>query len=59
MAKSILDLGPKSLIIKDGGNGSHFFDAQNNFSIRAFPVDKVIDTTGAGVLILAEYLWGK
>ena len=33
MAKSILDLGPKSLIIKDGKNGSHFFDFQNNFSI--------------------------
>ena len=39
MSKAILDLGPKSLIIKDGKNGSYFFDTQNNFSVKAFPVD--------------------
>ena len=59
MAKSILDLGPKSLIIKDGKNGSHFFDLQNNFSITAFPVDKVIDTTGAGDAFIGGILMGK
>ena len=59
MAKSILDLGPKSLIIKDGKNGSHFFDAQNNFSITAFPVDKVVDTTGAGDAFIGGILMGK
>ena len=59
MAKSILDLGPKSLIIKDGKNGSHFFDSQNNFSIKAFPVNKVVDTTGAGDAFIGGILRGK
>ncbi len=59
MAKSILDLGPKSLIIKDGRNGSHFFDSQSNFSIQAFPVNKVVDTTGAGDAFIGGILMGK
>ena len=59
MSKAILDLGPKSLIIKDGSNGSHFFDHDNNFSIMAFPVDKVIDTTGAGDAFIGGILMGK
>ena len=59
MSKAILDLGPKSLIIKDGGNGSYFFDKENNFSIKAFPVDKVIDTTGAGDAYIGGVLMGK
>ena len=59
MAKFILDLGPKSLIIKDGGNGSHFFDSQDHFSIKAFPIDKVIDTTGAGDAYIGGVLMGK
>ena len=59
MAKLILALGPKSLIIKDGRNGSHFFDSQSNFSIQAFPVDKVVDTTGAGDAFIGGILMGK
>ena len=59
MSKAILDLGPKSLIIKDGKNGSHFFDTNNNFSIKALPVDKVIDTTGAGDAYIGGVLMGK
>ena len=30
MSRKILDLGPKSLIIKDGENGSHYFYSKNN-----------------------------
>ena len=48
MAKCILDMGVKSLIIKKGEDGASFFDGNNNFSIGAYYVDKVKDTTGAG-----------
>ena len=41
MSRKILDLGPKSLIIKDGENGSHYFDSKNHFSIKAFPIKDV------------------
>ena len=59
MSKAILDLGPKSLIIKDGGKGSYFFDSNNQFSIKAYPVKEVIDTTGAGDAYIGGILMGK
>ena len=59
MSKKILDLGPKSLIIKDGENGSHYFDSKNHFSIKAFPIKDVIDTTGAGDAYIGGILMGK
>ena len=59
MSKAILDLGPKSLIIKDGEKGSYFFDSNNQFSIKAYPVKEVIDTTGAGDAYIGGILMGK
>ena len=59
MSKAILDLGPKSLIIKDGEKGSYFFDSNNQFSIKAYPVKEVIDTTGAGDAYIGGLLMGK
>ena len=59
MSKAILDLGPKSLIIKDGKKGSYFFDSNNKFSIKAYPVKEVIDTTGAGDAYIGGILMGK
>ena len=41
-------MGVKSLIIKRGEEGASFFDNQNNFSIAAYYVNQVMDTTGAG-----------
>ena len=59
MSKVILDLGPKSLIIKDGKNESYFFDTNNQFSIKAYPIKEVIDTTGAGDAYIGGLLMGK
>ena len=58
MAKKILGLGPKNLIIKDGENGSSFFNAKEKFSIKAYPIKRVIDTTGAGDSYIGGVLLG-
>lgn len=48
-ARKILELGNFSLIIKRGGYGAILFSRQNEiFAIPAFPLENVIDPTGAG-----------
>lgn len=48
IAECILNMGTDSLIIKQGEDGASFFDSDNHFSIGAYPVETVMDTTGAG-----------
>lgn len=47
-AKRILAMGPKQLVIKRGEYGAILFGPRTIFSVPAFPVEKVIDPTGAG-----------
>jgi len=47
-AQKLLKLGPRHLIIKKGEHGSMLISKNDIFLLPAFPVDKVIDPTGAG-----------
>lgn len=47
-AKDILRRGPKQLIIKRGEYGALFFDGDAMFFAPAYPLEEVIDPTGAG-----------
>ena len=47
-AEEILKLGPKYVIIKKGEHGSMLFGDKEFFVSPAFPVNEVIDPTGAG-----------
>lgn len=47
-AGSILEMGPKSLIIKKGEHGALLFENDQIFSAPALPLEKVCDPTGAG-----------
>jgi len=47
-ARSILDLGPKALVIKRGEYGALMFSPKSVFGVTAFPVEDVVDPTGAG-----------
>jgi sugar/nucleoside kinase (ribokinase family) len=46
--KKILDWGPEYLIIKKGEHGAALISREGYFSAPAFPLEKVIDPTGAG-----------
>jgi len=47
-ARHILKLGPKTLVIKRGEYGALLFSGNSVFSVPAFPVQDVLDPTGAG-----------
>jgi len=47
-AKSIMQMGPKYLIIKKGEHGALLFHGENVFFAPALPLEEVFDPTGAG-----------
>jgi sugar/nucleoside kinase (ribokinase family) len=46
--KKILAMGPKNVIIKKGEHGAMLMSKNEIFSIPAYPLEKVLDPTGAG-----------
>jgi len=47
-AKAVLDMGPKVVVIKRGGEGAMLVSAEDLFFVGGYPVEQVIDPTGAG-----------
>jgi sugar/nucleoside kinase (ribokinase family) len=47
-AKAIRALGPKRLIIKRGEHGALLFDDEGVFFVPGYPLEQVLDPTGAG-----------
>jgi len=46
--KSILALGPKTLVVKQGSYGALMFTENSIFSAPAYPLEETVDPTGAG-----------
>jgi len=47
-ARKILDMGPKTLIVKRGEYGALMFNGSSTFSAPAYPLEDIFDPTGAG-----------
>ncbi len=47
-ARKILDMGPRTLIIKKGEHGALLFEGNKVFYAPALPLEEVFDPTGAG-----------
>jgi len=47
-ARKILQMGPRHLIVKRGEYGALLFSADEVFAVPAFPLEEVLDPTGAG-----------
>jgi len=47
-AKALRKMGPRFIVIKKGEHGVLFYSDQFMFSFPAYPVEKVLDPTGAG-----------
>lgn len=47
-ARMVLDMGPKTIVVKKGEHGALMADHESFFSAPAFPCEDVFDPTGAG-----------
>jgi sugar/nucleoside kinase (ribokinase family) len=47
-ARKIMDLGPRVVVVKQGEYGASLFTQQGFFSLPSYPLEKVVDPTGAG-----------
>jgi sugar/nucleoside kinase (ribokinase family) len=48
IGKALMAMGPKKVIVKQGEYGAYLFDEHGLFHAPAYPVDTVVDPTGAG-----------
>ena len=46
--RAILELGPQAVIVKKGEHGAFLFSREWFYAIPAFPVETIVDPTGAG-----------
>lgn len=55
-ARQILDMGPAYVVIKKGEHGAMLASREGLYLIPAFPVDDVVDPTGAGDAFAGAFL---
>ena len=55
-ARKILALGPRTLLVKRGEYGVLLFSANSVFAVPAYPLEEVIDPTGAGDAFAGGFL---
>jgi sugar/nucleoside kinase (ribokinase family) len=55
-AKTIMDMGPKTLIIKKGEHGALLFKGEKMFYCPALPLEEVFDPTGAGDTFVGGFI---
>ncbi|MEY4659924.1 MAG: hypothetical protein RJB36_1690 [Bacteroidota bacterium] len=55
-AKLIMEMGPKTLIIKKGEHGALLFQDANMFYCPALPLEEVFDPTGAGDTFVGGFI---
>jgi cytidine kinase len=46
--EALLDLGPRYVVVKKGEHGSLLMSREGIFAVPAYPLNKVVDPTGAG-----------
>lgn len=55
-AKTIMEMGPKTLIIKKGEHGALLFKGEKMFYCPALPLEEVFDPTGAGDTFVGGFI---
>ncbi len=47
-ARKIMEMGPRVVVVKQGEYGASLFTQEGFFSLPSYPLEKVVDPTGAG-----------
>jgi len=55
-AQQIMEMGPRTVIVKQGEYGAALFDEDGFFALPAYPLETVIDPTGAGDAFAGGFL---
>ncbi|MCH8230722.1 MAG: sugar kinase [Chloroflexi bacterium] len=55
-ARAIIDMGPSSVVIKRGEYGVALFGRDFSFAAPAYPIEQVVDPTGAGDSFAAGFM---
>ena len=58
MARAIADKGARNVIIKAGAAGCYVYAEGRGYALPAVPIDRVVDTTGAGDNFVAGFIGG-
>lgn len=55
-AQALMDMGPRVVVVKQGEYGAALFTERGFFSLPAYPLESVIDPTGAGDAFAGGFL---
>jgi sugar/nucleoside kinase (ribokinase family) len=55
-ARAVMDMGPRTVVVKQGEYGASLFTEQGFFSLPAYPLETVLDPTGAGDAFAGGFL---
>jgi sugar/nucleoside kinase (ribokinase family) len=55
-AKDVMAMGPRTVVVKQGEYGAALFDEEGFFALPAYPLETVIDPTGAGDAFAGGFL---
>jgi sugar/nucleoside kinase (ribokinase family) len=55
-ARKLMELGPRVVVVKQGEYGASLFTEEGFFSLPAYPLESVIDPTGAGDSFAGAFL---
>ena len=55
-ARKMMEMGPRAVVVKQGEYGAALFTEEGFFSLPAYPLETVIDPTGAGDTFAGGFL---